>query len=467
MRIEFRLHNLFRESIQTYLNNDPHLRNLKEVKFVFRSPLENSIPLHIPGIYILTGGRQVGKSTLIKLLIRNLLTRKRVNSSQIYYIPCDLLERYQELVSVMEEFFEGIDKEKGFYLFLDEMTYVKEWDRAIKYFADLGYFTKGSVLITGSDSVVLKEAMKKFPGRRGKAENTDFHYYPLSFSEFLLLTTPKLESIVKKIKGFSSFLKIPTDELFLSLKESLTTETIKKIDICFKDYLLTGGFLPAINEFYKNKGKIGRFVYRTYQQWIIGDILKRNKKEHFLKEILVVLSERLGKQITLHNIASMTEIQHHSTIQDYLNILQDMDVLFIQQALREDKLKPAPKKAKKIHFTDPFIAQSLISWAKDIDNPTEIVSDYGQAEIVEGCIVSLFRRNHKVYYIKAEGEVDLVILSGKRFLPVEIKWTENLKRSELKQILKYRKGIISYKGLRLGKYEHLYVLPVPLLALFV
>ena len=72
-----------------------------------------------------------------------------------------------------------------------------------------------------------------------------------------------------------------------------------------------------------------------------------------------------------------------------------------------------------------------------------------------------------MYYIKAEGEVDIAILSGKEFLPIEIKWTENLKRSELKQILKYRKGIICYKGRYLGKYEHLYVLPVPLFALFV
>ena len=90
----------------------------------------------------------------------------------------------------MEQFFEEVDKEKDFYLFLDEITYVKEWDRAIKYFADPVYFTKGSVLVTGFHSVALKEAMKKFTGRRGKSENTDFHYYPLSFSEFLLLTTP-------------------------------------------------------------------------------------------------------------------------------------------------------------------------------------------------------------------------------------------------------------------------------------
>lgn len=467
MKIEFQLHNLFREDIKSYLNNDPHLNNLKGARYIFHSSLEEAIPFHIPGIDILTGGRQVGKTTLIKLIIKNLLLKKKIPGRQIFYIPCDLLERYQELVSTMEQLFGEMDKERSFYLFLDEITYVKDWDRAIKYFADLGYFTRGCLLITGSDSLVLKESMKRFPGRRGKAERSDFHYYPLSFSEFLLLTVPELKTEISKIKDLSAFVDRPTDDTFVCLKESLGTDTIKMIDKHFRHYLLTGGFLPAINEYYGAEKKIGRFVYQTYQQWVIGDFLKRNKKEHFLKDILVVLSERLTKQVTLHSIASATEIQHHSTIQEYLNILQDMDVLFIQQALREDKLKPAPKKAKKIHFTDPFIAQSLISWAKDRDNPAEIIRGPGQGELVEGCIASLFRRNRKIYYIKSEGEVDLAILSRKGFLPVEIKWSENLRKSELKQILKYKKGIIGYKGVHLGRYEQLYVLPASILALFV
>jgi hypothetical protein len=63
--------------------------------------------------------------------------------------------------------------------------------------------------------------------------------------------------------------------------------------------------------------------------------------------------------------------------------------------------------------------------------------------------------------------VDIAILSKKGFLPVEIKWTENLRKNDLKQILKYKKGIIGYKGRKIGKFEQLYVLPIPILALFV
>lgn len=84
--------------------------------------------------------------------------------------------------------------------------------------------------------------------------------------------------------------------------------------------------------------------------------------------------------------------------------------------------------------------------------------------IIEGCMASLFHRHRDVYYIKSKGEVDIAIPLGKSFLPVEIKWTETLRRPELKQILTYKKGIIGYKGLSLGIYEHLFVMPLCVLA---
>lgn len=472
MKNEIRIHNLFKESMDAFLKNDPHLNGLRNQKYVFHPSLEREMLLDAPGIYILTGGRQVGKSTLMKLLIRNLLREKRATPQQVCYVACDLFERYQELVLVMQQVFDGMDREKHFHLFLDEITYVKEWDRAIKHFADLGYFKHGSLLITGSDSIILKESMKKFPGRRGKADTTDFHYYPLSFFDYVLLVAPDQKAEINKIKELIVFPQGIAEKSSDSLEKCTAKIDVKVINKYFEHYLLTGGFLSAINGFASNE-RINKFIYRTYQEWVIGDFLKRNKREYFLKDIIAVLTDRLAKQISIHSIASQTEIQHHATIQEYLEILQDMDVLFIQPALREDKLRPAPKKAKKIHFYDPFIAQALIAWAKQADDPwafaeKNIVHESTLKEnIIEGCISALIRRNYPTYYIKAEGEVDIAILSGRGFLPIEIKWSESFKKADLKQILKYKKGIIGYKGLRIGKYEHLSVLPIPVLALLI
>lgn len=68
-------------------------------------------------------------------------------------------------------------------------------------------------------------------------------------------------------------------------------------------------------------------------------------------------------------------------------------------------------------------------------------------------------------FIKAENEVDLALIMGNSFIPIEIKYSPNLKQSDLKQIFKYPKGIIGYNGLQTGQFQHLQVLPLPLLAL--
>jgi predicted AAA+ superfamily ATPase len=384
------------------------------------------------------------------------------------YISCDLLQRYQELVLILQETFEEMKRDEFFYLFLDEITYIHDWDRAIKHFADLGLFRKGSILITGSDSQILKEAMKKFPGRRGISGTTDFHCYPLSFQEFVRTTVSELFPALESSARLSP--EELSDESFQAIQDALGPEIITPLSESFNRYLLTGGFLPAINEMGK-RGRIERYAYQTYQQWVIGDCLKRGKKEHFLKDIIRVLSERLATQVTSHSITMMTEIQHHATVNDYLTMLSDLDVLFLQYALREEKAQPAYKKAKKIHFSNPFIAGALIAWAQDREDPfhfmEKVMQEQGtmKAAIIEGCLASLFHRRGDVYYIKAKGEVDIAVPLAMGFLPVEIKWTDRLRREELKQILTCRKGIIGYRGLEMGMYNQLYVLPLCLLAL--
>jgi hypothetical protein len=38
-----------------------------------------------------------------------------------------------------------------------------------------------------------------------------------------------------------------------------------------------------------------------------------------------------------------------------IGLLESMDAVFVQSAIREDKLAAAPKKARKVLFADPFI----------------------------------------------------------------------------------------------------------------
>lgn len=359
--------------------------------YVYHSNLEREIPVLSPGIYILTGGRQVGKSTLLKLIIKRLLQEGSLLAEQIYYLPCDTIEDFKRLLFEIEQFRSSLDPKKYFFLCIDEICFVKEWERAVKSLADSGFFNNGSVIITGSDTFILKESMMMFPGRRGQSEIQDFHLYPLSFSEFVSLVNNDLYYYFEKIR--SNFYKS-----FGDIQIKIEAEKINILNDYFVEYLLTGGFMPAINSFAKNK-TISTTIYKTYLQWIIGDMLKRGKQETYLKEIFSALIPRLTRQITWHNISSTTSIEHHQTVADYINLLCRMDVINILYALREDRLQPALKKAKKVNFNDPFIFHTLNGWVRDEQDFFKLSSEVLKQQsnikdaLIEGAIASLFGRS--------------------------------------------------------------------------
>ncbi|MDI6731610.1 MAG: ATP-binding protein [Candidatus Margulisbacteria bacterium] len=461
MKDDYAIHNLFWKSFNEYVQLDPHLSKLASLPLVYQPPLVEEIPILTPGIYILTGGRQVGKTTTLKLIIKQALKQKRMLPDQIYYLPCDTIKDYSQLLFEIDQFRQSIDQNKSFLLLLDEITYVEEWTRAIKSLADAGFFNHGSVLITGSDSYLLKDAMQSFPGRRGLADEQDFHLFPLSFYEYIALKEHKLCSAFAAMR--TEFQKTLTIS-----KPQLDSASLILLQNHFKSYLFTGGYLLAINDFEKNKA-IANSTYKTYTQWIIGDMLKRGKNERYLNEIIKSLFPRLSKQVTWHSFAGSLSIEHHQTIIDYFNILNRMDVAIILPALREDKLRAFPKKAKKICFGDPFIFHALRGWANNsktiYDLSIELVNSSSDlyTGLIEGTIAALFSRQRETYYIKAEGEVDLAIIQQRGFIPIEIKNSLTLNRKDLKQILKYQQGVIGYAGSEIGQFEQLRVLPIPLL----
>ena len=144
-----------------------------------------------------------------------------------------------------------------------------------------------------------------------------------------------------------------------------------------------------------------------------------------------------------------------------------MNAVYIQSALLEDKLAPAPKKAKKVIFSDPFIYHAVNSWLNPCNDPFEMLllpeinSAKACSKIVEACIVNQYKRQFPVYYIKAKGEVDIAYIHKKQFWPIEIKWTEQIRPKELKQISKYPNGKILTKSQNAGEIHGIPTEPIP------
>ena len=447
MDIRFSPHNLHLESLDIFSQQDPNLRALINQKLVHKSSLLNDLPKDEPGIYTITGGRQIGKTTLLKQWMVQLI-KNNIPPESITYLTGELIDDHHALVRIVMDSL----KEKQQYLLIDEITYISNWDKGIKYLADIGSFENVALVITGSDIVVIKEARMRFPGRRGLSDNVDFHLYPLNFYEYVKLnnqiTPNEIRNLVEDGADSSkNFMDILYDE--------------------FENFLAHGGFLTAINDMAKHN-RILPATFATYSDWIRGDMLKRNRQEHNLKDILSGVIKRIGSQITWNALSRDLTIDHPKTISDYIEILQSMDVLFVQSALLEDKLTAAPKKAKKVIFSDPFIFHATNAWLNSCQDPykmllrPQIESPDSCSKIVESCIVNHYQRKFPVFYIKAKAEVDIAYIDKKRFWPIEVKWTGQIRPKELKQISKYQNGKILTRSHTTGAIQGIPVEPIPL-----
>lgn len=422
----YMIHNQFTKGINNFSKLDPHLLALSQLKYQYSADWWKEMKLNIPGIYILTGGRQIGKSTSCKLLLKYCLQKKFFTPENMFYLPCDEIYDAKELSQKIRFFLDQISS-RPFLLIIDEITFVKNWDRVIKAIADEGFFKKGLCLLTGSDTLILKEAAMSFPGRRGKASKTDFHLYPLSFFEYVSLRSSKS--------------KINNEKLFSF----------------FKDYLVCGGYLRAINDFAINK-KITDSTYFTYEQWIRGDFLKKGKNEENLLQILRGLLTIGVSQISYSSLTQKIGLMSKETCIDYSNLLQRMDVLMNLQAFDQTKKQGFPRKARKFHFLDPFILHTIFKWLKR-EGYLNTIENIPDSTLIEGCLASHCHRFGKAYYYKGQGEIDVIWLKDNLIQALEVKWSNHLKPNDLKMLRQFKNSIILGKNPNEGAIDHIKSIP--------
>ncbi|HLB57058.1 MAG TPA: ATP-binding protein [Coxiellaceae bacterium] len=444
---KFASYNIHRYALRQLWQADHHLRQLKEQPYLYENPIIQELPRNTPGIYTVEGGRQVGKTTLLKQWIVQLI-KEGVDPQSIIFFTGELIDDHHALVNLLQTFIENHAKFHRLFIVIDEVTYIQQWDKAIKFMADAGLFHHCIVILTGSDLTLMQIARMTFPGRRGKADRVDFHVYALSFKETLVLkkSIPQLENYLKKET-------VPADKIMIKIYEE------------FNQYLMHGGYLTAINDIARD-GKISKSTLRTYSDWIRGDVLKRGKQESYLKEIIAAIITRYNSQVTWHALADVLSIDSHKTVSEYCELLSTMDALFIQSALLLDKLIAAPKKARKLTFTDPFIYHALKTWLNPTDDPfLQIEKDVSDsvisAALVESIVSNHFRRHYPTYYIKADGEIDVVYIKEKKFFPIEVKWRNQLRPEDLKQIKKYPRARVFAKTFVIGIVDGVLIEPLP------
>jgi len=478
------------------IHEDKNIRDWSLSTFKWEPRLDKTIEDE-EVIYVLRGPRRVGKTTLLKLRIERLLKRG-VTPENIFYYPCDALETPKQLTTLIDSYLSDIRKTgKWTYLFIDEVSMLKDWQRAIKLLIDAGRFKDCTVILTGSHSIDLRKGSESLAGRRGQIEKLrygtpDKILLSAKFSEYVETLQPILSHKIQELWLLSverrkrMILELARGRIPTELKKLAMFS--KELGVLFEKYLVTGGIAPAIHE-YTSTRNISNDTYGTFVHFVVRDICRWGQDENYARQILRRVIETLASHVSWNSLKDDTEIQDHKTVGTYVKVLKDSFVIAYFYQLNIQKESAYYKKEKKAYFQDPFIFHACRSWVygKDgYESSLEFLSKTeNKSKLVEGIVSnhisrfmfsqhpsSLFDPSNYVFYWENKNkEVDFMFELDGKFLPIEVKYSDNIQKDDARGISEFIKtgrshdfGIITSRN-RLEIGERYIVIPLSILLL--
>lgn len=401
------------------IESDAHIKKLKGLKYVYQPLLFKPADLEKDAVYTLRGARQVGKTTLVKLIIKDLLG-KNINPRNIFYYSMDLVKDDKELFEIFTSWYQTVrESNNRKYVLFDEATFVKNWEKSIKHIVDTFGLENKTIILTGSSAIDLRKGSDRLPGRRG-VSGPDKLLLPLSFKEFCNLT------------GLKILLENESHITLDSIKNNIPELKVfqNELDIYLDKYLVCGGFLESINSLF-GSNTIGEETFERYIAVIFSEIEKLKKSRVISKNILSSIMDSLGSTISWNKLAKKSGNISTNTVIDYVNTFSDSFTVYYLEHFNINELTGNPAKEKKLYFFDPFyyhiIARIINLPYIKISKPSIIESLVGAHLIrnFEKGIYQGFSNIEKVFYWKSvKGkEIDFILSrSRKDILPIEVKY---------------------------------------------
>ena len=328
-----------------------------------------------PIIKILAGIRRCGKSTILEMLHKELIS-KGIDESNIIckrYTSFEIDDCY-----TAKDMYNDIKKEmindNKYYLLLDEVQEIDGWEKAIN---SLLEDTNADIYVTGSNSKLMSSEISTYLTGRYVL----IPVYPLSFKEYL---------------DFKS------------------SNTKSKKDL-LNEYIKFGGFpIVALGNY--DEQSAYQIVEGIYNSVITSDITKRHNIVNFdlFNRVVKFIIENVGKTFSANSIVKFLKGEGRAlSVESIYNYLEWLEKAFVIYRCRRYDLqgKSVLKTQEKFYLADQSLKYCIMGF-----NPKSIAS------MLENIVYfELKRRGYEVYIGKlGTKEIDFVAIKRDERIYVQV-----------------------------------------------
>ena len=278
----------------------------------------------------------------------------------ILYYALDLVRDPREIVDVFDTYqkLTKSRREGPCFIFLDEVTSVPNWQKAIKSLVDTDKLKNCTLVATGSQALNIKKDTERLPGRRGTpTDNYDKILLPMKFAEYVGVVNPEINNLVQSthLRLFENRKNSFNDLINLKIPGNVErlNDYQNELDVLLNDYLMSGG-IPRVVDFALQHGRISEPIYTTYLEGIQGDWALERKNETLLRQLMRELIPTVGSLVSWYNLKRDAEMGSENTVLDYVDTLKRLFIISTFYRYGDKKKIPMIKEQKKIHFEDPF-----------------------------------------------------------------------------------------------------------------
>ncbi len=341
-------------------------------------------------IIVILGARQVGKTTLLKILIKRLI-ENGIHENDIFYFDLEDIFILEMFNKGPEEVFKyvnskSLNKENKKYIFIDEVQYLKNPSNFLKLSYD-HYKEKFKIICTGSSSLEIR---KKFQDSMA-GRFFSFQLSGLDFDEFLWFKGIKID-------------------LNSTLNEYTNQELIK----IFEEYLIFGQY-PKI-ALIENEEIKKHYLLEIIDTYLRKDIREVANFRDILKfnEVMRILSDHSGL-LNLNELSNTLRISR-KTLEKIIFILENTYIINLVYPFYRN-IRSELSKMPKIYFEDTGL-KNLLS------NQTFLKKIQG--EIFENGIYLLLKKkfgknNIKYWRTKDKKEIDFIVMMENKIFGFEAK----------------------------------------------